>query len=402
MTSIRQAQDRTVRPERRSTTLRVVALIGIVLALLLPLGFVFGQFWSSTGDAVELTRAERRGVEYVQPVAGLLASLTAAQSAAVRAAPADGGAMRDAVADVDRVHEVHGATLGAEQRWSALRERVLALAESPASSDRPDSRYLEAVDLTVDLISEVGDAANLVLDPELDSYYLVDTVLLRLPVMIADAGRLADLAQLAGSDPAGPDGATLRAAVARDRLSRSADAVDIGLGKSFDATASDTLGPNLIGRLDSFRGAVDELAGSSSLFDPQPTSVDPDVVLAARDRFAQAAGDLGAAGYTELDALLRERESRIETQRIAGLVGVIVVGVGLALLLWIRWPGREAMADPADPDGDLADELPTEDGADGLIVRELVDARTMLDEGELARVGRAVRPVRRGYDDDPG
>src|SRR5437867_3284865 len=67
----------------------------------------------------------------------------------------------------------------------------------------PESDYTEAMGTARLLISRIGDRSNLVLDPDLDSYYVMSVVVLRLPNLVTAASDLADAAsavQLAPSN----------------------------------------------------------------------------------------------------------------------------------------------------------------------------------------------------------
>ena len=67
-----------------------------------------------------------------------------------------------------------------------------------------------AVDALLKLIVRVGDESNLTLDPDIDTYYLMDTLQFRLPMLLDVAGRAADRADRAArtgrpsTTPAGP------------------------------------------------------------------------------------------------------------------------------------------------------------------------------------------------------
>ena len=66
-------------------------------------------------------------------------------------------------------------------------------------------RYNAAIDALLALIVQVGDESNLTLDPDLDTYYLMDTLQFRLPVLLDVAGRSVDRAVLAGTGPRATD-----------------------------------------------------------------------------------------------------------------------------------------------------------------------------------------------------
>jgi hypothetical protein len=380
-------------------TLRVAAAFLLVAAMLIPLGFVLAQFWTSTGDDLRFVGEERRGVVYLQPLVRLLGTLTEAQSAATRGKQVDVAQVRAAMAAVDVVDRSQGDLLRSGQRWSQLRARISALiARETLEGEDAFTAYSETSDLVLGLATKIGDTSNLILDPVLDSYYLMDTVLLRLPPILVDAGRLADLSALPGKsvDP-------VQLAVARDRIASTSEAIDVSLGKVLDATPSRTLGPNLLGQLDVFRSAVNELAPSSSLLQRSITRQDPRALASARSRLQQATLQIASTAFAELDALLSAREQRVDRQRLVVLVAAVLGVLVGAVVLWLRLPGPGAVAaSPAGADDEAAP--PPEDSAareEALVLQDLVDARALLQREELLRVGRAVRSNRRERDDDP-
>src|SRR6476659_9733819 len=118
------------------SAVRVVALLAVAAALLLPLGYVFSQFWSSTSGDADRAGLEHHGVTYVQPLTALLAGLVSAESATIRGTAVDAATVRSAVAAVDAVDREQGAALQTQDRWNALRPRAIALVEQARPADR--------------------------------------------------------------------------------------------------------------------------------------------------------------------------------------------------------------------------------------------------------------------------
>src|SRR6266545_2730857 len=316
---------RTARPMRRS--LRIAAAFAVVAAVLLPLAFVFAQFWTSTGDNLRFVNDERRGVAYLQPLVRLLGTLTDAQSAATRGKPIDVAQLRAAVAAVDAVDQAQDDRLRTRQRWSQLRAQIeAATARGTFTGEDAYATYSETNDLVLSLMAKIGDTSNLILHPELDSYYLMDTALLRLPQVLVDAGRLADLSALLASTKSATGSAQL--AVARDR----------------GATTSKTLGPNLLGQLDAFRSAANDLAPSSLLLRQSDTGLDPEALASARAQLERATLQMAGTTLAELDALLSVRGDHLDGQRTAALVAFLIGALAGAVVLWQRLPGPSVVA----------------------------------------------------------
>jgi diguanylate cyclase (GGDEF)-like protein len=174
--------------------------------------------------------------------------------------------------------------------------------------------YGEAVDSLQDLIVLVGDQSNLTLDPDIDSYYLMDALQFRLPVLIDVAGRTAVRAAV--------DPASIGTAIAfgrnlgvitdiRKALSRAGGAV-ISKTKSSSARKTARAG---FQRLDRAIGSLMEALTAAT----------------ARGEWASVAAFASLAqneaaftvGWTavELDALLHTRVSGFSQQAMRAGVG---------------------------------------------------------------------------------
>ena len=192
--------------------------------------------------------------------------------------------------------------------------------------------------LTVEMIRRVGDSSHLIHDPDLDSYYLMDAAIIRLPDAVVYAGRAADLVALAGGEAlTGED--QVRAAVARFGVAYDAEQVGAGLNTSVDFTARSELGTNVTERLDAFRAAADAFAPPTMLQELAAT-VDAATMAANARRVSAAANSLAHLLLHELEALLDVRGRALaQEQRFTAVAGAAVGLIGFALL-WLVIAGR--------------------------------------------------------------
>ena len=380
-----------------------LALI-VAVGLLGPLAVVFAQFWLDGRDELAAVEQERRGVAYLRPLTDLLGHLMDAESAAVRRADIDAPELRAAIAAVDAADRQHGGALETGERWRTLRQRVASLADRPTTRAAPAlTDYAETAQLAVDLIVKVGDTSGLVLEPQRDSYYLMDAVVRRLPEVVAGAGYLADLGEVVGRNEE-----TLLLA-ARDRVVAASEATETDLRRSLESTGRDTLGVALLGPADAFVGAAGAI-GSAALLSSDGDQADEEE-LARLGRSLRSAGvQLQAAGLGELDIILADRHADISGTRQRAAAVVLIGLLAAAVAAWFQLPRRdpslggaaegddEALPDGAEAGGRHADRADgSTESAEG---PGLIDARELLDSAELVRVGRAVRPTRRRDDDD--
>jgi hypothetical protein len=334
----------TTASERNPT--RVVAAVAVAVAVLAPLAVLCAQVWSSTGAARSFTADERRGVAYLAPLTELLSATTEAQSAAVRGRPVDAGAVRSAATAVDQADARLGARLRTTDRWTSVRRTVEQ--RLSVTNWQPSTAYTQYSDLNTELLEltrTVGDNSRLILDPSIDTYYVMNASLLRIPEILVDSGRYADLSVLF---PAGRDGAAqAQLAAARNRIANDETDLSDGLVKAFAQTDSNTLGPGLTRQLDNFRTAVDAVAPSASLLAPVPERSVSDLI-ANQDTLQRSAVDLQQASLGQLDALLADRaggQTRSRVVAIAATAVGVLVAAGLAWLFWRR------PAPPAEPRG---------------------------------------------------
>lgn len=179
------------------------AMTGLVLATLLA---YLAAFTLRTGAELNFLRKELWGARYipvVQNVAVLLAKHRGAANMVLKghleARPALDGVRRavgEAMATADRAAEASAVILGKSRaQWSGVRAAWEKLADgyghtAPAASFEAHTRLIAEV---LDFESELADQSNLILDPVLDTYYLMDNMVRALPALIESLGQLRGL-----------------------------------------------------------------------------------------------------------------------------------------------------------------------------------------------------------------
>jgi len=270
-------------------------LIALTVLLLIPT-IVLGQaFLSSSQGQIDFGDKERDGVAVLGPALTVMTDVVAGNevdltdlSAAVKAHP-----------DLK------------------LDEQLSAVTDAAAKADTPAGKVDLATALNT-LITEAGNTSNLILDPDLDSFYVMDALVVQLPNALVTAaqaevptqadtanGRVAEHALLAGglSSRAGALSGDANTAVANTERAQ----LESELGALIAASeAADTLHTQIADGLDN----------------PQPVE--------GAD-FAAAAGAAVDPTVKALDALLSSRVAHLSgTQRVILIVSV----VALLLALW--------------------------------------------------------------------
>ena len=397
---VKQTQTLSLRSWSSRTQTRVG--LPVVIAVLFSIAVV--QLWTSNSHDLAVTQSEQRGVAYLTPLTDLMDQLVTAQSAAVRASVVDAAGLRDAVSRVDQVDKADGAALGSKQRWADARSRIDSLISLRPTGDAGYLNYTDVVQLVEDLIRKIADTSSLILDPTLDSYYLMDTAVLRLPTVLTFAGRAADLSSLGtntGTSSGGDAQAQVdaRVSVSRYQVSLESDQVANGLRKSLDVTSSTTLGPNITNQLDTFRTAVDSFVPPVNLLQ-NLGKVDTATVTATSEQVREAARKLVVAVLNELNRLLKTRADSQSVTRIQGAgLGLLCLLLSV-LLVWImvKRPDEpnQLLAGPA---GTSPEALDRKDSG-GRSSTENFNPRQARVTEELVHAGRGIRARRRERTDD--
>ena len=146
--------------------------------------------------AIDFGQKEIYGVEYLMPLRQLqelfaehrgMASVYLNGDAAFKSRlVAQQRKIADAMQIMAAVDQRHGERLQAttqwqnlKTQWAQLQRDVLAL--SPADNLK---QHQQLITTLLELVARAGDTSNLILDPDLDSYYLMDIIVIKLPNLL--------------------------------------------------------------------------------------------------------------------------------------------------------------------------------------------------------------------------
>ncbi|WP_157119256.1 methyl-accepting chemotaxis protein, partial [Azohydromonas lata] len=150
----------------------------VSLAFLVPLLLLAFSFWSVSTDNIAFSAAERRGVEYARALMPLLDAAQNRRRAATAGAPDLPKAQQAVQAAWDQLlatHERLGTEFKLQERWQTLQAQAQQLASQP-QRDQPAATFAahsQFIAEALDLLSDMADASNLTLDPDIDTYYLM-------------------------------------------------------------------------------------------------------------------------------------------------------------------------------------------------------------------------------------
>ena len=301
------------------------ALISLLFAI--PIGLMMSLWLVELHNRMAFTAAERRGLEYVVALGHVIEPLERSRGLRLLADAGDAPAkerldkervnLAAAATRVDAINERLGERLRVKELWQSLRPRVAHPAVEPGT----------LVDQVRRLAEQVADKSNLSLDTDLDSYYLMEAVVRRLPALADNlstvgAGEIEQRLALARSVPRQ---AALLTVLSQAQAER--DALDRGHTVAFREDPA--LRSKLEGTLEASWKGVDAIGAL--------------VKSGGRDAAEAYEGYVGGVGAvfrhydaaaSALDGLLHARMHRIAVKRLVLLLAVAVTMI-VVVYLWV-------------------------------------------------------------------
>ncbi len=181
----------------------------VALAFSIPLGMTTYFLLDEKSIKIDFAQWELHGDEYLRPTGKLLSHLSRYRSLQHRLLAGDaaaGDALTDLQGAVDRDFrelelidrklsaplETTLDRLEARQRGAALPSSLRARWEATkaGAGKNGDEQLAKLISDVRTLITHVGDTSKLILDPDLDTYYTMDALLLREPEVVDRVGQL--------------------------------------------------------------------------------------------------------------------------------------------------------------------------------------------------------------------
>jgi signal transduction histidine kinase/DNA-binding response OmpR family regulator len=314
----------------RLTYPRKFALISLLF--ILPLVLVLALLLQELNARVAFAQKERVGTQYLRPLHKLFAHMI--QSAALKPAPDELRRQIDQdfeeLAAADRRY---GDELQTTPLFQALQVRWQALDEQAAPQS--DARATQLIGHISTLIAQTGDSSNLILDPDLDSFYLMDNQVRNLP----EAAELLAEALVLGESGATRGALTIdqrgRLIVLAGLLRSNAEKTRRTMQVAFQANSTQTLPAQLTPVLlehtittEAFLETLDR-----ELLNAQQITIQPSTYVALGAQALEARFKLWDHGIIELDGLLQARIALIwRTIFFIGLFSLAALAVVSYLL----------------------------------------------------------------------
>jgi diguanylate cyclase (GGDEF)-like protein len=319
--------DRLLRPGMRlMRRMGVTAKFGLVtVLLLLPLTIGVGSGFTESTDRLRAVASERAGLRLAAPLVQLVVQLAQTEDAAARGLPPP--PRLTAVDAVDAAVREVGARLPLGMSWRDARSAVTAVTDE----NRPAAAAaLAAAALTrcLAVLKTAADASGLVTDPQLDSYYVVTTLVTTVPRLLAQAGDVWPAVRAARA----PGEARFEERMGARSLAGLASRLTEDLDTAVAATTWDDLERRVDPDATAVAGAVAQYTRAVEA-GADPGSLTP----LGSGSLAASAGALGAELAGSLDTLLTRREDALASNRDRPLVlsfGALLVLGYLLVAVW--------------------------------------------------------------------
>jgi two-component system sensor histidine kinase/response regulator len=259
--------------------------------------------------AIEFARKELAGVRYLETLRGVYAAILTEPLGvdAAEQAPSP----EDVLTSLDMAEREAAGSLKTAELEKSLAATLRKLWSKEAAGEQQSSLVLDALAQARDLASRIGDDSNLALDPDLDSYYLQDSVVRQMPRLLGQIGETRAFS-LAGPTDASPSGDEKARLLVLDAMTRSTtEDIERDLTSAYRGNADGQLQQEVEGEV------ANMLSSITAYFRALNESVSDTAGSESRDRFYQATVNDAVAAWTVTQAELK----RLLNQRIDNLVG---------------------------------------------------------------------------------
>src|SRR5262245_17246773 len=329
----------------RLTYPRKFLLISVLFGL--PLALVIGLLFAGINESLDIARQQVVGLRYLtalQPLFRAVQNQTEASVSASSGSPREDRRKQDlaevveGLSALDRVDGDLGARLNTADRVAAVKRHadILRLElERPGAVVGDELREALLVALR-SLMARVGDTSRLILDEELTTYYLVDTVLFNLPAaqvltaQIRSQGEVVThLQSLSNEDRA-------RLSVLEGRLQATADTIAVEMKRALELDETGQLHRALGEPMRAASAATLAFLGAMNrnLMNTAEITITPAAWRKAGAAALGASFGIWDRSATELNRLLEQRIGRLWQRKIL-VEALVFAAVALVAYLFI-------------------------------------------------------------------
>lgn len=232
------------------------ALIGFII--ILPFAATLYMLASEINVGIEFAQKERMGLEYNLPLRKLLENMQQHRGMAGGFLSGDASfkeqilskqnQLDENIKAVDAMDQKYGASLKTSDKWKMLKTKAQDL-KARIWSLNTQTSFNDHTTLIADILSIitfVSETSNLLFDPQIDSFYLMDAVTAKLPMLSEDLGQLRALGTGVGARKAITDAEKNKIIMQYALVKAAVDANNSGFEAAFREN------PNLKSKLENY------------------------------------------------------------------------------------------------------------------------------------------------------
>jgi methyl-accepting chemotaxis protein len=316
-------------------------LLILSTVFVVPLIFLSYLLFDQLTNNLETVNKERMGVEYINSVKPLLVDvedLMIMSSAFLSGDVSVQARLSSKQADIDKsleqleqVDKKLGQTLKSSEKFNSVKNswRNIRGKDSSLKLEESFTLYSKLIADTLDLIAAVADSSTLILDPELDTYYLMDTATGKIPNLISDLAQAKVIGLTAIARKTLSNDEKIKLAVLADKIGVGRDNItrnfDVANNKNSAVRAK--IGSSANDSFNTTNQFLDLL--SKKLINATELAVTSAEYLGAANKVTNDNAKLYDSTEKALDELLAERGKGFSNKAwIAGVVGFLTLLLG--------------------------------------------------------------------------
>jgi signal transduction histidine kinase len=203
--------------------------------------------------AIHFVRKELVGLQHLEALRGVYA-LVLKEGPGASPSASKSNATSEAMDKLSAIGLVDSGQLDTAALERALAEAIDKLASATDQGQR-QTFFVEALTAARNLASRIGDDSNLTLDPDLDSYYVQDIVVAKMPALLSEIGELQSQLQVSSSAQLAPETLAVRALVLDGMIRSTLEGIQRDLQASYRGASGASLRQVLDADLDNMFSA---------------------------------------------------------------------------------------------------------------------------------------------------
>jgi signal transduction histidine kinase len=277
--------------------------------------------------ALNFVRKELVGVRHLDALRGIYAYIL---KESLRG-PSDPTVMAETHQVLDSLAATESNHLDTAALERTLAETIKKLAAAP-NGDQRQLLMVDTLTAARNLASRIGDDSNLSLDPDLDSYYVQDIVVAKMPALLGQIGELQSQFKMSASNRSASETLAVRALVLEGMIKSTLDGIEGDLQASYRGAAGAHLRQALDANLDAM------VTNWNAYLNTVKAKLDGATDVTELERSYATAVDSAINAWTvslaELEGLLHSRLSNLLSKlRSSLLLNGLLVALSLAFAL---------------------------------------------------------------------